>query len=110
MIFDFTKKSKKSELEGHVRWLKDKAGIHVRTNHDVSMRAYYEPSIFVTIRRNGLQMVVLEFASSGHAIMHREREVLLNVEFESFSDISQEAWSVINRHLDDNVIQAMEEA
>ena len=30
--------------------------------------------------------------------------------FESFSDISQEAWSVINRHLDDNVIQAMEEA
>ena len=109
-MFEFRKETKKGELKCYAQWLTDKAGIHTHDTLDLSIQARYKPYLFVTIRRHGLVMVVHEFAESGHAMMSREREVLLDIEFESFLDLSEESWTVINRHLEDSVIQAMKEA
>ena len=109
-MFRFRKETKKGELKGYAQWLKDKAGIHTQDALNVSMRARFKPYLDVIIRRHGLLMVVREVAESGHAMMIQDREVLLDVEFESFLDLSEESWTIINRHLEDSLIQAMKEA
>ena len=109
-MFRFRKETKKGELKGYAQWLTDKAGIHTDDALNVSMRARFTPYLNVIIRRHGLLVIVREVAESGHAMMTQDREVLLDVEFDSFSDLSEESWAIINRHLEDSLIQSMKEA
>lgn len=109
-MFRFRKETKKGELKGYAQWLTDKAGIHTDDALNVSMRARFTPYLNVIIRRHGLLMIVREVAESGHAMMTQDREVLLDVEFDSFSELLEESWTIINRHLEDSLIQSMKEA
>ena len=83
-MFRFRKETKKGELKGFAQSITDKAGIHTQDELNVSMRARFTHYLDVIIRRYGLLMVVREVAESGHAMMIQDREVLLDVEFDSF--------------------------